>query len=887
MNGSLHVRDLFDAENIVLGEVVRGNIAVLQSQSAQRPRVRAALVRHLLLGLPLGGVREACPEPLKGVRIKGARIDGPLDLSDCARPGASLPALVLEDCDIPDPIDVEATRIARLSIAGSRFRYLNAREADIDGPFDFSGARPMPKPTLSPAEAWIDLRGSIINGQLTGSGAYLQAPPPRAIVRPRDRRAALWMENATVHGSVMLIDEFRAEGGVSMDAAMIRGDVWATDATVTLGEGDPFRAQSARIGGLLVAERLVSHGMVWLLGAHIGGVLQLSGAHLYGRTSDGGSVPHVDRKALIADHAVIGGAVFLTRHFTAYGRVSFSGARIGGDLNCTAATINNKTADGKAIALEAISTEISDDVVLNEASIRGMVGFDSATIGGRLLVNGARLDNLTRDASGTALRAVNARIGEDAQFCRDRQDDGSEKPTECLGCLVIVGTTITANLSFRGTVLKNGDGDQDALALIGQRMRVLGMVEFTEEFASTGAIVLTATKIGGELRVDDASFSNPRRSAIYGKDIEVGNDLSLMGSRARGDIRLERAGITGSLKWEELHIAEIAGREITLDLRHARIGSALKAHRLNTGPRVTVDLGGLRVATIEHDWQEGWGKAGLCRLNLDGLSYDRITPFVADAQPPANRPAFLEKVRNRWLWPPEDRLGSQLREWVGRQTFSTDPAVSDFFPQPYRQLVRVLRAQGEEEAARMITIAQRRQEPVTFVPARVIRFFFDRFFGFGIRRRNAVATLASYILIGGVGVWLAERNNMLVETSVVVAEASAHTTDMKEFGASERAKYVRRAFVEMDNGEPIMVSDIACSDAARNFVDDLVYAADMLVPFIPLHQESKCEVRPDGGFGPTSWRVLRALYSVIGWVIFSLALVTFSGVLKRYEREGE
>jgi hypothetical protein len=33
------------------------------------------------------------------------------------------------------------------------------------------------------------------------------------------------------------------------------------------------------------------------------------------------------------------------------------------------------------------------------------------------------------------------------------------------------------------------------------------------------------------------------------------------------------------------------------------------------------------------------------------------------------------------------------------------------------------------------------------------------------------------------------------------------------------------------------------------------------------------------------WRSLRAVYSVTGWVIFSLALVTFSGMLKRFDQD--
>ena len=69
------------------------------------------------------------------------------------------------------------------------------------------------------------------------------------------------------------------------------------------------------------------------------------------------------------------------------------------------------------------------------------------------------------------------------------------------------------------------------------------------------------------------------------------------------------------------------------------------------------------------------------------------------------------------------------------------------------------------------------------------------------------------------------------------------------------------------------------------WTDDLVYAADMLVPFIPLHQEGKCEIVPRSDWRSGVWRSLKAVYSVTGWAIFSLALVTFSGLLKRFDRD--
>jgi hypothetical protein len=60
----------------------------------------------------------------------------------------------------------------------------------------------------------------------------------------------------------------------------------------------------------------------------------------------------------------------------------------------------------------------------------------------------------------------------------------------------------------------------------------------------------------------------------------------------------------------------------------------------------------------------------------------------------------------------------------------------------------------------------------------------------------------------------------------------------------------------------------------------------MIVPFIPLHQETKCDISTDLPLS-TWWRVGKALYSVIGWIIVSIALATFAGLLRRGAGEVE
>ncbi len=72
--------------------------------------------------------------------------------------------------------------------------------------------------------------------------------------------------------------------------------------------------------------------------------------------------------------------------------------------------------------------------------------------------------------------------------------------------------------------------------------------------------------------------------------------------------------------------------------------------------------------------------------------------------------------------------------------------------------------------------------------------------------------------------------------------------------------------------------DIAPRPCGMHEIQPLFYAMDMMLPVIPLHQEDRCEVaaRP----GTWWWQVAWAVFSILGKIVASLALVTYSGVLK-------
>ncbi len=265
------------AERFVVERTAVGEPAVFPHASAAKPRIRATVIRHLLLGEAVPGARETASVQWPGVRIHGATIEGLLDLADCARPGAGLPTLALENCDIRGSINLATARLARLSLAHSRFTLANLREAEIDGPFDFSYAH-----GFDSGDCWIDARGAMFGGELIGNQAKLRAPSKRRVVATGDRHSALWLAGATIRGSIRLTSHFEAIGGVSLDGATIHGDVVLANAVVVSGEDDAFRAENANVDGVMRLHHFLAEGVVWLHGLRTGGVLEISDARIYG-----------------------------------------------------------------------------------------------------------------------------------------------------------------------------------------------------------------------------------------------------------------------------------------------------------------------------------------------------------------------------------------------------------------------------------------------------------------------------------------------------------------------------------------------------------------------------------------------------------------------------
>jgi len=259
----------------------------------------------------------ACIPP-KGIRIRGARIEGRLDFE-----GTTLPhRLSLIRCAIPEGIVLTDARTRRIDLSGSYTQGLQANGLATEGALVLSGL-------ICVGE--VQLVRAHIKGQLVCRGARLENPNGNAL------NAA----GMTVEGAVFLDEGFHATGAVRLPGARIRGQLRCTGARLENPNGDALNADGMTVeGAVFLVEGFHATGAVRLPGAHIKGQLVCHGARLENPNGD----------ALNAYRMTVEESVFLVEGFHATGEVWLVGSHIKGGLFCRNARFENP--NGIALNLE-------------------------------------------------------------------------------------------------------------------------------------------------------------------------------------------------------------------------------------------------------------------------------------------------------------------------------------------------------------------------------------------------------------------------------------------------------------------------------------------------------------------------------------------------------
>jgi hypothetical protein len=405
------------------------------------------------------------PDP-RGLRLRAVRIRGRLDLDNLT----TTIKLTLLDCLLDEGITAGAAHLPGLSLQRCLLIHssepaLHADELRTDARISLRGSIIV----TSTAEGAVRMLGAQIGGAMDCSGTTIM----------NRSGPALHGEHLQVAGNVLLREGFSADGTgelgtVRLAEARIDGHLDCSGATIRNPCGPAIRAGGAlRVGGRVflregfTAEGLGELGTVRLTGAHIGGHLNCSGAII---TNSAGPALH-------GEQLHVAGNVFLGKGFTAdgtgrLGAVRVTGARIEGNLNCSDATITNPS--GPAIraggAFQVVGRVFLHRVIAHGAGEWGTVWMGGASIGGQLDCSGATITN----PSGPALRADFFQAA--GLFLREGfTADGAGE----LGTVRLIGARVTVHLDCSDAVVTSRSDPQhrwilDGLSYAGLPLDPLG-----------------------------------------------------------------------------------------------------------------------------------------------------------------------------------------------------------------------------------------------------------------------------------------------------------------------------------------------------------------------------------------------------------------------------
>ena len=612
-----------------------------------------------------------------------------------------------------------------------------------------------------------------------------------------------------VNGSVFLHHGFRAHGVVSIAGGRIKLNFDARCGHFKGEKGPAIIAEGVNVGGsvLLCSELFKSQQKE----KAEEGLIAEGGVNLE-RATIGGDLNCTGSKftnpggvALLANRIKIGGAVVFTE-LEAEGAIWLVGASIGGSLECVRSQFTNnlgdKINDEEIIALIADGLKVEGDVFLCEVIAKGEVRLLGATIGGNLDSSKGQFNN----EKGQALTADGVKVG-GGVFLKNIMAEGEVR----LRCAT-VGTSIECD----GGQFKN----ESSYALIVDHVEVRGNVFLRNGFMAKSGVILQGAKIRGKLDCTTGHFNAEYREgkeekksyALFANNLIVEGSVFLRkGFTVQGEVSLLHAIIKGMFYWTDITSTE----SVKLDLRYARIG------------------------TIRDD-EKSWPNKG--QLFLHGLVYDQIHN-VKEVPRDAKR-----------------RIG-----WIRRQyNDKNEEPKTEFLPQPYEHLAKILRASGDDAGATKVLIAKNKDRRRLAKLTRHNRFWLlllDIFIAYGYRPFRA-AGFGLFLLFFGCLVFGAAGRS---EVMTPVRE-SAYVNDDTEKGCHISPDYPAFSAV--------------------------LYSLDVFIPLVDLHQRSYWQpnANKNGWFSlsekrgfPVKGSFVRAwliIETLAGWVVVTLLIFSVTRIVR-------
>ena len=577
----------------------------------------------------------------------------------------------------------------------------------------------------------------------------------------------MWADDLTIKGGIILSEGFTAIGEVRLAGANIGGQLLCKGGKFDNLGGFALNAEGIKVkGNVFFSDGFTAKGEVRLAMAQIGGHLDCSK----------GNFENPQGRALTADGIMVRGVVSLNEGFTAKGEVRLPGADIGGALDCSGGTFDNPG----AYTINAEGFMVKGSVYLRGGfKAKGEVRLVDADIGRQLECTGGIFEN----PEGFALNA-DGLTTTSAVFLNNGFTSKGE--------VRLLGADIGLSLDCTKGHFENPQGR----ALSADGIIVRGVVFLKDGFTAKGEVRLLGADIGGALDCAGGAFDNPDGDALSADGFTVKGNVRLSsGFSATGAVRLLGVDIGSQLVCTGGTFDNPMGDALVLQNARVNATAFFTKYTIHGG----LDLRNATIGEL-HDDEKSWTQQD--KLFLDGFTYRAIIgASPVDA-----------KVRLDWL-----ALQPVKKESYG------------FRPQPYEQLVKVLRAMGHERDARTIAIAKQKEMRNTLGPlARAWSWILRLSTGYGYETWRAFIGMALMVLIGTGVFWFAGNGDMQSTTE------GTHVPDFNAF----------------------------------------IYSVDAFLPIVDLHQETYWLPQSQTYMGYLWFHIS------IGWILTTIAVAAFTGLFK-------
>lgn len=486
-------------------------------------------------------------------------------------------------------------------------------------------------------------------------------------------------------------------GPVILTSAWIEGSVGCDGAWISERTGDRDVGYSLVADGVVIQRGLFLRGChtsrIKLMGASISGNLEFQGATL--KLSGTQVLTHAafSYVVLSLDVIQVEGHVFLSEGFHATGAIFMRNARLGG-LACNGAHF--ETPEGWSIEMDG--ADIQHDVLWNGVRVNDGASCLGIRVAGSWQCSGAHI-TATRSV---ALMADGSRVG-NAMFLN--------KGFSAVGEVRLLGIRITQSLDCEGGSFQARPGTEFNKALSLDGAQIGGGAFFGNGFHAQGEVCLRGVHVGGPLKLNGAEFKNSGAIAFVADGAKVEGDIVLQNTKVNGLTQLIGVRVSQHVICEKSVLRN--QEQLALDLSYAQIAQKLDI-------RDTIFVGSLTVANAKAArWHFDPIKYSDVSIDVFGFIYDSLTQEICPPQVPVNA----------WI------------QWLQRRT--------PLSPQPYQQMVRVLRTMGHLREAQEVAISGRRALRKNLgVMWRVWDKLLDCLIGYGYRSERAFGYLGLVLVVG-------------------------------------------------------------------------------------------------------------------------------------------